>query len=111
MKIIARTIRCAGPIDDIEEEDDQTGEQGYENADDAAFWLIVAGIPDYEDDVCGICHNWRCTCPKPSGAARPAPTSAETADRTTLSSDSWQCNQCGDWFTSASPAQVCPPCG
>jgi hypothetical protein len=74
-------------LDDIEREDDQVGQGGYEDADDAAFWGIIRAA---QDDACGICGFWRCRCL--SGTAPVALTT-----RTPVGG-SGQCSVCGGWF-------------
>ncbi|MFD4543580.1 hypothetical protein [Streptomyces bauhiniae] len=52
-----------------------------------------AGLYEEEQDACGVCGNWQCTCgQQPSGAA-PGP-----AQRPAASGGSGQCSWCGGEF-------------
>jgi hypothetical protein len=88
-----RLVVVAGVLDDIERierEDDDNGQDGYEDAEDTAFWSIVRAS---FNDACGICGYWTCRCV--SGASVPAPGGADVLVPV---GGSGQCQVCGHRF-------------
>jgi hypothetical protein len=89
----ARRLVVAGVLDDIEREDEDNGQDGYEDAEDAVFWTIVGAA---RNDACPICGSWSCNragCV--GGAATPAPTNL--ALLAPVAGDG-QCSICGGVF-------------
>lgn len=87
-----RLVVVAGVLEDIEREDDQ---DGYEDAEDAAFWAIVHAA---RNDACGICGYWTCRCLSGAALAVLAPVGG-----------SGQCSVCQGWFDDW-PGGVCGAC-
>jgi hypothetical protein len=54
-----RLAVVAGVLEDIQRDDEDNGNDGYEDADDAAFWSIVRTA---QDDACPLCGYWTCRC-------------------------------------------------
>lgn len=79
-----RLVIVAGVLDDIEREDEDNGQDGYEDAEDAAFWSIVRAA---QDDACGICGYWTCRCLSGAAAVVLTPLGA-----------GGQCSVCSAWL-------------
>lgn len=93
-----RLAITAGVLEDIEREDDQ---DGYEDAEDVAFWSIVGSSLN---DACGICGYWTCRCT--SGQIRTPPAGVVVLVPVGASG---QCSVCQGWFDDW-PGGVCGAC-